>query len=287
MAEVSVEKSNNAFKYIMIFCVFLIIGVVVGFFGTKKYMDSKKDLGNNETIVEGPEDITNFDEYQELIQKLHSFVDGYSIFYTTKGVELAKMGNDVRLSYIFDYLEKNAKVESDSLVASYGSNNCINEFSIDDTSNLYSNSNVCSVKKVDRNLISTTNKTLFNDELVDTSVGFVNSEGKKCIVSEDNYLCGTPVDGTNNSGKLESKFTITKVTKDEGTIVIYDKGYLLDNRSSIVNPDDGHDKYYLHSSDSNNYYYELKNADNLTFKHTFVSTDRVNYYYVSSELVKE
>ena len=47
------------------------------------------------------------------------------------------------------------------------------------------------------------------------------------------------------------------------------------------------DKYYLHSSDSTEYYYELKNADNLTFKHTFVTKDRVNYYYVSSELVKE
>ena len=68
---------------------------------------------------------------------------------------------------------------------------------------------------------------------------------------------------------------------------IYEKGYLIDNRSNVDNPTDQYDNYYLHSFDSTNYYYELKSADNLTFKHTFKTEDRQNYYYVSTELIKE
>ena len=90
------------------------------------------------------------------------------------------------------------------------------------------------------------------------------------------------------SGELESKFDVIKVTKDSsGTIIVYEKGYLVDNRSNVNDPFDQYDNYYLHSSDSNEYYYELKSADNLIFKHTFKTDDKENYYYIGTELVKE
>ena len=282
-AEVSIreEKSGNALKNILLFVVFLAIGVAIGFFGTKKYMENKNKEVDTPVIDEGPEDITNVDEYKNLINKLHSYVDGYSFFYTTKGVQASTMSNADRLYLLYDRMDKDNELGDSTLTATSGTTNCIGQFALD------AGTNTCVVKKIDRNKMAEKNKTVFDDDLLDTSVTFTNSLGKICIVSEANYMCGTPLTTDGITGKLESKFTITKVTKQEGTIVIYDKGYLLDTRSSIMNPTDGHDKYYLHSSDSTEYYYELKNADNLTFKHTFVTKDRVNYYYVSSELVKE
>ncbi len=290
MAEVEVEKkSSNAFKYILLFIVFLAVGAIVGYFGAKSYMEHKKEKEDSRPqIIEGPEDITNLEEYKDLTNKLHSFVDGYSYFYSTNGIKAESMTNNDRLSYIYDYLVKNSLVTEERLVATYGTNNCSGQFSLDQpVSSIYSNNNGCTVKKAPIDSFVTNNKTFFNDELIDVSVSFINSEGKLCIVSEDTYMCGNKLDEDAVEGKLEAHFSVVKVTKDEGTIVIYDKGYLTDTRSNVSNPDDGFDNYYLHSSDSTEYYHELKNADNLTFKHTFVTTDRVNYYYVSSELVKE
>jgi hypothetical protein len=282
-AEVSIreEKSGNALKNILLFIVFLAIGVAIGFFGTKKYMENKNKETETPVIDEGPEDITDVDEYKDLINKLHSYVDGYSFFYTTKGVQASTMSNADRLYLLYDRMANDNELVDSTLTATNGVSNCIGQFALD------AGTNTCVVKKIDRNKMSEKNKSVFDDDLLDTSVTFTNSLGKLCIVSEASYMCGTPLTTDGITGKLESKFTITKVTKQEGTIVIYDKGYLLDTRSNIMDPMDGHDKYYLHSTDSTEYYYELKNADNLSFKHTFVTKDRVNYYYVSSELVKE
>jgi len=282
-AEVAIteEKGGLALKNILLFIVFLLIGVAIGFFGAKKYMEDKEKKEETPVIDEGPEDITNVDEYKDLINRLHSYVDGYSFFYTTKGVQASTMSNGDRLYLLYDQMIKNNEKSEAVLTATNGANNCSNQFALDDgTRN-------CSVVKIDRKKMSERSKNMFDDELLDTSSGFTNSLGNLCIVSEANYMCGRPLTTNGVTGKLEAKFTVTKATKQEGTIVIYDKGYLLDTRSDIMDPNDGHDKYYLHSSDSKDYYFELKNADNLTFKHTFVTKDRVNYYYVSTELVKE
>ena len=290
MAEVEVEKKgNNTFKYIFLFILFLIIGGVAGYFGTKYYMDHKKSNDKDRPVyVEGPEDISEMDEYKELIQKLHSFVDGNPLFYSTKGYKVEGMANNERLSYIYDYLVKNSMVTDDSLVASYGANNCLGQIGLDNPNNsVYSNNNTCSVKRVSRDKFNEINKTLFNDELVDSSVSFTNSDNKLCIVDENDYLCGYSLEGERIDGKLVAHFDVVKATKDEGEVVIYDKGYLKDERSNLNNAEVGYANFYLHSADSTDYYHELKNADNFTFKHTFITTDRVNYYYVSSELVKE
>jgi hypothetical protein len=132
------------------------------------------------------------------------------------------------------------------------------------------------------------NEKLFNDEILDTSVPFNVDLDKKCVIDLNDYVCGNVTNVYGYTGELESKFDILKVTKDSaGTVIIYEKGYLVDNRSNVDNPTDQYDNYYLHSSDSKDYYYELKSADNLTFIHTFKTDDGENYYYVSTELVKE
>ncbi len=287
MADIDVkeEKSNNVFKYIVLFILFLGIGVGLGIFGAKKYLDNKKS--EDEPIIQqGPEDITDVDEYKQLVNKLHGFVNQYSLFYSTKGLEASKMSNLDRLVIVYDYAKSNAKTVEDKLTAVLGTKNCLDRFALDDPSANAWNTNYCTVNKVDIKLLQEYNKNLFNDDLINTNVEFINSEGKLCIIKETSYVCGNRKDAV-DTGKLEVKFDIVKVTKDEGTIVIYDKGYLLDNRTSTIMLNDGHDKHYLHSADSNEFYYELKSADNLTFKHTFITTDRVNYYYVSTELVKE
>lgn len=287
MADIDVkeEKSNNVFKYIFLFILFLGIGIGLGIFGAKKYLDSKK-TEEEPVIQQGPEDITNVDEYKQLVNKLHGFVNQYSIFYTTKGVEASKMSNLDRLIIVYDYAKSNAKTTEEKLSAVLGTKNCLDKFALDDPNANAWNTNSCTVNKVETKMMKEFNKNLFNDDLIDVSVEFTNSQGKLCIVKENYYLCGNKKDYI-DQGKLEVNFDVVKVTKDKGTIVIYDKGYLLDNRTSTIMSNDGHDKHYLHSSDSNEFYYELKSADNLTFKHTFVTTDRVNYYYVSTELVKE
>ena len=290
MAEVKVEeKSNNFFKYFIFFILFMGIGVALGIFGTKKYMEYKDSKKPEEKVIEaGPEDITNVDEYADLINKLHSFVVEYPIFYTTQGVRVENMSNNDRLMMAYDYVNKDNKITEEKITATRGEDNCFDTFALDDSTNIWLRDNGCTVKKVESELLKTKNKEIFNDELIDTTTTFVNSDGKFCMVSEGKfYLCGNKLNETPSEGKLESKFSVIKATKDEGVIVLYEKGYLLDNRTQATSLIGGHDKYYLHSADSKDYYYELKNADNLTFKHTFKTTDRINYYYVSTELFKE
>ena len=67
---------------------------------------------------------------------------------------------------------------------------------------------------------------------------------------------------------------ILKVELYDEDIVITEKGYLYDNRSNLTTPDKN---YYLHSSDSTEYYFELKSSENLYFIHTFVKNQDGSY----------
>ena len=146
----------------------------------------------------------------------------------------------------------------------------------------------CTVNRISKALFLDINQKLFNDELIDTSVNFDIDITKKCVLDGESYLCGAVQNISGYSGALESNFEVVKATKDvDGTIIIYEKGYLHDKRSNVDNLTDQYDNYYLHSSDSKEYYYELKSSDNLTFKHIFKTDDSEEYYYVSTELVKE
>jgi hypothetical protein len=126
-------------------------------------------------------------------------------------------------------------------------------------------------------------KKMFNRTDLE-ALEFYLADTKKCVVVGEYYYCGDATALTGVTGSLDTRFSIEKVIKDnKGNIYIYDKGYLIDNRSSVVRTE-GINNYYLHAADSKDYYFELKSADNYTFKHTFKLGEDNNYYYVQSEL---
>lgn len=284
------KKRSHLFRNILIFIIFFGLGLGIGYFVTSRYLETKDIDNEPEEIVEvGPEDITKNEESQELIQNMLSIVGNNTMFYSSEGLSVDTMDNTSKLLLIYNYIISNNLGKSEELASSFvGGITCFNDnfiTDIDSTSSV--STNKCTIIRINKNAFKEVSKKLFNDDILDISVTFSPVRSKKCVVDGDTYVCGNINDVSGITGELESKFEIEKVTKDsDGTIVIYEKGYLVDKRSNVNNPNDEYDNYYLHSSDSKEYYYELKSADNLTFKHTFKTNDRQNYYYVSSELEK-
>lgn len=283
------KKKKNKFKYFIIFILFIGIGVGLGIFGTKKYLEykEKEDIPVAE---EGPVEITDDVKYQDLIFELKDLLNNDPMFYSTNGVVASSLDNTSRLNLLYSYIINKKMANSEQLDIDYiGASTCKSGvFLLDINNDPTIVSNKCSVVRFSTSLLKELNEAIFNDEILDTSVAFNVGLDKKCVVDSTDYICGNITNIYGYTGELESKFDIVKVTKDiDGTIVIYDKGYLVDKRTNVDNPTDQYDNYYLHSSDSKDYYYELKSADNLTFKHIFKTDDNENYYYVSTELVKE
>lgn len=284
------KKHGHTLRNIFIIVLFLAIGIVAGIYGTKYYLDSREvDEPDVPNVSEGPEDITESQQTKELVNSLYLMLNKDPMFYTTKGIDVTKLANSTKLSFLYKYLIDNKQGKAETLSTPYyGSNVCDYDFLTDPSEETYSST--CTITKLSRNLFKETNRKIFNDDLLDTSVEFSPENGKKCVIDsndDSSYICGNVTNESGITGALESKFTINKVTRDEdGTIIIYEKGYLVDKRSNVLNENSQYDNYYLHSSDSDNYYFELKNADNLTFKHTFKTEDRLNYYYAGTELVK-
>lgn len=277
-------KKNNSFLYIFIVILFLALGIILGVYGTKKYLDSKSEEETPEIVADGVIDITDKKEYSETIDKLYSLISGNSIFYSSKGISLETMDNNTKLSLMYTYALNNSLGSSEQLPWSYwGSGTCANDFIVDPLEE--ETSQICSVVTIPVSTINDNYKKLFNSTLIDTSVNFKPSTFKSCVLDGDNYVCGNV--GSVVNGSLDSKFEIQKVTLDNDIISIYDKGYLLDTRSDRINSEDGYSNHYLHTADSTEYYYELKSADNVTFKHNFKKADDNNYYYVSTEVVEK
>jgi hypothetical protein len=281
---------KNTIRNVAIFIVFFRIGIVCGYYGATKFLDLGEDVEENIPMNDdGIIDITDDDKYTEVIDSLLVVLDNDPAFYSTKGISVDTMENSLKLKLIYTNMINNGLGATEELGSLYyGSTSCLNGFITDVSENSLISTNKCTIVRLSKNAILETNKKLFNDDILDTSVDFYPKNDVKCVVDVDSYVCGNVINMSNITGNLESVFSVTKVTKNEdGTIAIYEKGYLNDKRSNVNDPYDQYDNYYLHSSDSNEYYYELKSADNLTFKHIFKTTDRQNYYYVSSELVKE
>lgn len=288
--EKKAKSSNHTLRNIILFIIFLAAGFVLGYFGTIKYLEYKENNTPTDDDVAdgGPKDITEDDQSKDLINSLYATINGDSLFYTSKGINISTLDNTSKLRLVYNNIIAANQVTADTLQSLWwGASNCEYEFVVNASTDPYNPSNECSVSKISRSTFMDTNKKLFNDEILDTSVTFYPTSEKKCIIDPNDgnyYICGNVVNQTGITGSLESKFVIQKVTKDEdGTIVIYEKGYLVDKRSNVGTE---YDNYYLHSSDSTDYYYELKSADNLTFKHTFKTDDRIKYYYVSTEIDK-
>lgn len=284
------KNKGHTIRNFILFILFLASGIALGYFGTIKYLEYKNNLNqpDDEVVNNGPKDITEDEKSKDLINSLYATINGEVMFYSTKGINISTLDNTSKLKLVYNQLVANKQGISEKLDSLWwGAQNCNYEFLVDPSTDVYNPTNSCTIIRINRSLFMETNKKLFNDEILDTSVTFSPEPGKSCVVDPNNgetYICGNVINQTGITGSLESKFTIQKVTKDEdGTIVIYEKGYLVDKRSTVGTE---YDNYYLHSSDSTDYYYELKSADNLTFKHTFKTDDKINYYYVSTELSK-
>lgn len=285
------KKKGSKFKYFLIFLFFIAAGVCLGIFGTTKYLEYKDQEDKTPVVDEGPLDITDNEKYTEQLEDLLSYLNADPLFYDTKGVLASKLNNTSRLILIYEYIVKNELNSTEVLQPYYfGATSCHNGvFATDSLVNTPAESTTgCTINKIPTTLFEDINGNLFNDELIDTSVYFDIDITRKCVLDGENYICGNVKNISGYSGALESNFEIVKATKDEdGTIEIYEKGYLHDKRSNIDNLTDQYNNYYLHSYDSKEYYYELKSSENLTFKHTFKTDDNENYYYLSTELVKE
>lgn len=280
--------NKKTFKYIIIFILFFAVGIAGGWYFTNKYLESKKEVIETPVEEDNVIDITEDAGSQDLITSLLNTLNKEPMFYSTKGISVATMDNNSKLYLVYTYIMGNKMYTDEQRDVDFiGSNLCLNTFLMDVGVDAVP-TNICVLNKIEKKTFIEVNKKLFNDEVLDTSVTFNPNNNTSCIVEGDYYLCGEIASVSDVTGALESRFEITKVLKDEdGTIYIYEKGYLNDKRSNVNNPNDQYDNYYLHSSDSTEYYYELKSADNLTFKHIFKTSDRQNYYYVSTELVKE
>ncbi len=274
-------KKNNSFLYIFIVILFLALGIILGVYGTKKYLSSKAEDDVVEE-VDGVIDITEKKEYSETIKNLYALVSSNTIFYTSKGVSLETMDNNTKLSLMYTYALNNGLGTDDQFPWSfYGSSTCEYDFIVDPLED--TTSQTCSVVTIPVSSFVDNYKKLFNNTLLDTSVNFKPSEYKSCVLDGENYVCGNI---GNVQGSLDVKFEIQKVTLEDDVLSIYDKGYLVDTRSDKIDSEDGYSNHYLHTADSNEYYYELKSADNVTFKHNFKKVEN-NYYYVSTEVVNK
>lgn len=289
------DKDNNAFKYIFNFLIFLILGVTIGIYGATKYMNSHKVEDSNEEVVEESSviDITEDSDYSDLISELDGFINSNKLFYSSKGVIFSDLAPELKLAIEYDYLIKNKLDVTSTVDVPYiGSKTCVlKNGTVNINANFSTNDygvvtydNVCNILKLSKELVVDNHKKLFGDLNYDL-IDFKPVDGKICVFENNAYLCGNIDKVDNITGELIPKFEIIKVEKRSSSIIIYEKGYLQDTRSSVVNPDDGHEKYYLHSSDSNEYYYELKSADNITFAHTF-KKNADNYVYEKTEVVK-
>lgn len=285
------KKKGNKFKYFIIFVLFIGIGISAGIFGTKKYLEYINGDNNQPVEEAGPTDITDNEKYQDTINSLLGILNKDPMFYSTKGVKASSLDNKSRLILIYNYILKNEMNTSETLQPYYyGATSCLNGvFNVDSNINTTTTTTAgCTVDKIKTSTFVEINNKLFNDDILDTSVEFNVNLDIKCVLDGGSYVCGKVTNLAGYTGSLESNFEVVKATKDvDGTILIYEKGYLHDKRSNVDNLTDQYDNYYLHSSDSKEYYYELKSADNLTFKHIFKTEDKENYYYVSTELVKE
>lgn len=290
MSKTKSKKNESRLLQFVVFIIFFAIGIGVGIYVGAKYLSSKED---NNNVVEDLEpvsdivDITNSDEYSSLVKSLHANINSYKDFYSANGLSVSNMTNDFKLYLTYNYVMKNnLSVPESTAYLWYGSTVCANDFLVD-TNEDGTYSTVCTLDRIKLEDMRVSYAKLFGDTGIDLSGSFNPNSNTKCLLEGDTFLCGKVADMVGITGNLTPKFTIVKATKDkDNNIYIYDKGYLVDTRSNVINPNDGFDNYYLHSSDSSLYYYELKNADNLTFKHKFVIDSDNNYHYQSTELEK-
>ena len=284
------RKKSHGFLKFLLFVIFLGLGIGGGYFIADKYLLDKEDDTPIATEV-GTKDITNNSEFSDTINNLYNFLKDRVYLYCAKGANIDSIDNDIKLDIAFDNAISNKYYKEDTIPNNwYGSMNCAHGFIVDSVSNedgTSTNQNYCKVYYITKSNLESGLRLDFKIGNVDLVDEFRPNNELLCFLQEDgSYICGKNIGNQASDGGITSKFEIVKVTIDEdNTIIIYDKGYLVDTRPDIeVNTN--YDNYYLHSYDADSHYYELKSSDNLTFKHIFKLDENNKYYYVSSEVYK-
>lgn len=278
------KKEKKDFRGLLIFIIFFSVGIAGGAFGTRYFFAQQAEEEKKGTPVINEVDITTKSEYQELINDLYDDLKGYNVFYSSKGISIDNMAGSVKFQMIYDDLIENQKYTTEKLTSTYfGSSVCANDFLVDQAATAGTISTTCTVNKILKSDIVDFYKRKFNREDIDTSAVYYPVVTKKCVAVDNYYYCGDANSINGVTGNLDARFSIEKVIKDnDGNIFIYDKGYLIDTRSNVVV--NNQINYYLHSSDSTEYYHELRSADNYIFKHTFKKGEDDKYYYYESKL---
>lgn len=282
------ENKSETFKYILFFVVFFVLGIILGVVVAKKFLvNDEKD--SNTTSDEEPliKDISNEPDYQNTIADLKNLIGQNLKYYSSKGVDASQLTNDEKLQIVYEYVIRDTNLETAIDYPTYWeSQECATGFLVDlnvnDNGTTY-NAGFCTYFILPYSKVMDSYRIIFNNENIQLTT-FDANENYRCIAGTDNYACGL-VKRIDYTGTIENHFVIRKVTLEEdGTINIYESGYLKDTRSFVNIADDGIDNYYLHSSDSELYYYELRKDDNLTFKHVFKKDANNKYYYVKTVL---
>lgn len=276
------SKKKDA-KGFILFVLFFAVGIAAGIYGTQYFLNAMAEENKKGEPVIEQIDITTKSEYQDLINDLYDSLKGNSEYYKSSGITLDNMDKSFKYGLLYDELVSSKKDVIEVLQTTYyGSGVCEYGF-LSDFSEGTSIVNTCTINKILISDMKDLYKKMFNRTDLEI-VEFYAADTKKCVVVSEYYYCGDTTALTGVTGSLDTRFSIEKVLKDnKGNIYIYDKGYLIDNRSSVVRTE-GINNYYLHAADSKDYYFELKSADNYMFKHTFELSDDNNYYYVQSEL---
>ena len=279
------KKSKKGFLVVIIFVLFFAVGAVSGVFGTKYYFDlNKEEEAGEDFVVAKEKEITTKQEYQDTISKLHSYIKNYAEFYDSKGIELSTMDNNLKFRMIYNLVVADKLgVNETANVTYYGSGVCENGF-LADVLDQGIPSTVCTVQKYKKEDFLLKYNAMFAKSEFNLNVEYYPTDNKKCVPYEEHIYCGNINNITGITGELAPRFTINKVMIDDDNIYIYDKGYLIDGRSNVPRVE-GQTNYYLHAFDSAEHYYELKSADNLTFKHTYRMQEDGKYYYLKTELV--
>ena len=221
--------------------------------------------------------ITDDSTYTALVNDLYASLAKNPAFYTSKGFNIEEATNEEKLALVYYYIIANKQDSVETLPSAWEGTYCVfndglNSFIVDAAGS------GCTVNNIPTTLIDETYKKLFGDTGLEKVATFPANEYKTCVLVGDRYVCGR-VTGTIYNGSLQPKMDILKVELYDEDIVITEKGYLYDNRSNLTTPDKN---YYLHSSDSTEYYFELKSSENLYFIHTFVKNQDGSYSYLKT-----
>ena len=288
---VAKKKKSSLFSKLLLFLVFLAIGVGGGYYIANKYINNEEDTTPIATEL-GTKDITDNKEFEDTINELYSFLKNNVYLYNSKGMKPSNIDNDIKLNLAYKYAISNKLYVEEQIprINYWNSIVCENNFLVDTVTNEDGgvvNQTFCTVKYISKDNLNKAISSIFDNSTVQMKDEYRPAANTLCLIQEDGrYICGK-VTAVENfvTGDVTSKFEIVKVTLGEdNTITIYDKGYLLDQRSNVEIVGD-YKNAYLHSYDAPEHYYELKSSDNLTFKHVF-KNDNNKYYYVSSEVVK-